>query len=46
MYTPVTTVIKCEGETVTALRIYGDMAPLYDVDPNETPLICYSLSNR
>ena len=46
MYIPVTTIIEREGEIVTALRIYGDMAPLYDMDPDETPLICYSLSNR
>ena len=40
MYTPVTTIIEREGGTVTALRIYDDMAPLYDVDPDEAPLIC------
>ena len=37
---PVTTIIERDGETVTASRIYGDMAPLYDVDPDEAPLIC------
>ena len=36
----VTTIIERDGKTVTALRIYGDMAPLYDVDPDEAPLIC------
>ena len=36
----VTTIIERDGETVTDSRIYGDMAPLYDVDPDESPLIC------
>ena len=40
VYIPVTTIIERDGETVTASRIYGDMAPLYDVDPDEAPLIC------
>jgi len=40
VYIPVTTIIGRDGETVTASRIYGDMAPLYDVDPDEAPLIC------
>ena len=40
VYIPVTTIIERDGETVTASRTYGDMAPLYDVDPDEAPLIC------
>ena len=40
VHIPVTTIIERDGKTVTALRIYGDMAPLYDVDPDETSLIC------
>ena len=40
MHIPVTTIIERDGETVTASRIYGDMAALYDVDPDEAPLIC------
>ena len=40
VYIPVTTIIERDGETVTASRIYGDMALLYDVDPDEAPLIC------
>ena len=40
VYIPVTTSIERDGETVTASRIYGDMALLYDVDPDEAPLIC------
>ena len=46
VYIPVTMIIERDGETVTASRIYGDMAPLYDVDPDEAPLICQSPSNR
>ena len=34
VYVPVTMSIERDGETVTASRIYGDMAPLYDVDPD------------
>ena len=40
IYIPVTTIIERDGKTVTALRIYGDTAPLYDVDPDEASLIC------
>ena len=40
VYIPVTMIIERDGETVTASRIYGDMAPLYDVNPDEAPLIC------
>ena len=40
MYIPVMTSIERDGEIITASRIYGNMAPLYDVDPDEAPLIC------
>ena len=39
MYIPVMTSIERDGEIITASRIYGDMAPLYGVDPDEAPLI-------
>ena len=40
VHIPATTIIERDGETVTASRIYGDMAPLYDVDPDEASPIC------
>ena len=40
VYIPVTTSIERDGETVPASGIYSEVAPLYDVNPDEAPLIC------